>query len=83
MQAAALSRIFFMEVPRYRRHRQQPNNVASIWLLRGTAKTRLFAGCSSRATARFVPRLAVFLAAIIQFGRNQAPKGFVFPIQAR
>jgi hypothetical protein len=27
-----------MEVPRYRRSRQQPNNVAPIWLLRGTAK---------------------------------------------
>jgi hypothetical protein len=27
-----------MEVPRYRLDRQQPNNVASIWLLRGTAK---------------------------------------------
>src|SRR5580698_10177482 len=37
-QAAAPSRIFFMEVPRYRLDRQQPNNVASIWLLRGTAK---------------------------------------------
>jgi hypothetical protein len=37
-QAAAPSRIFFMEVPRYRLDRQQPNNVASIWLLRGTVK---------------------------------------------
>jgi hypothetical protein len=27
-----------MEVPRYRLDRQQPNNVASVWLLRGTAK---------------------------------------------
>jgi hypothetical protein len=72
-----------MVVPHHCHDPDQSNNVASIWLLRGTAKTRLFAGCSSRATARFVPRLAVFLAAIIQFGRNQAPKGFVFPIQAR
>jgi hypothetical protein len=27
-----------MEVPRYRRERQHPNNVAPIWLLRGRAK---------------------------------------------
>jgi hypothetical protein len=27
-----------MEVPRYRLDRQQPNNVAPIWLLRGSAK---------------------------------------------
>jgi hypothetical protein len=31
-----------MEVPRYRLDRQQPNNVASIWLLRGTAKHAYF-----------------------------------------
>jgi hypothetical protein len=44
-----------MEVPRYRLDRQQPNNVASIWLLRGAAKTRFFAKCRSNDTQRFVP----------------------------
>src|SRR3569832_1880194 len=37
-QATAPSKIFFMEVPRYRLERQQPNNVAPIWLLRGMRK---------------------------------------------
>jgi hypothetical protein len=49
-----------MEVPRYRLDRQQPNNVASIWLLRGTAKHVLFARCGSGNTQRFVPRPRAF-----------------------
>jgi hypothetical protein len=49
-----------MEVPRYRRDRQQPNNVARIWLLRGTAKHVCLLVVAAMPQRRFVPRLRFF-----------------------
>jgi hypothetical protein len=37
-----------MMVPHYRRDRQQPNNVASIWLLRDSAKHVCFSTSPER-----------------------------------
>jgi hypothetical protein len=49
-----------MVVPRYRRDRQQPNNVARIWLLRGTAKHVCFQVMAAMSQRHFVPRLTFF-----------------------
>jgi hypothetical protein len=72
-----------MIVPRYRRDpqttKQRGVNLVASW--RG--QTRLFVGCSERATAAFCSMPSRSFAAIIQFGRNQAAKGFQFPILAR
>jgi hypothetical protein len=61
-----------MEVPRYRRDRQQPNNVARIWLLRGTAKHVCLLVVAATPQRLFVPRLRFFLAAIFRFCRGSA-----------
>jgi hypothetical protein len=45
-----------MEVPRYCRDRHQPNNVASIWLLRGMPKHVCFHHEAVTSQRRFVPR---------------------------
>jgi hypothetical protein len=72
-----------MIVPRYRRDpqstKQRGVNLVASW----HSQTRLFAGCSKRATAAFCSMPSRSFAAIIQFGRNQPPKGFLFPILAR
>jgi hypothetical protein len=49
-----------MEVPRYRRDRHHPNNVASIWLLRGTAQGVCLQRVAAASQRRFVPRLPLF-----------------------
>jgi hypothetical protein len=49
-----------MEVPRYRLDRQQPNNVARIWLLRGTAKHVCFQVVAAVPQRRFVPHRQAF-----------------------
>jgi hypothetical protein len=63
-----------MEVPRYRRHRQQPNNVASIWLLRGTAKRSCFQDVAAAPQRRFVPRLT-FFGSNLSIWSAQRPQG--------
>jgi hypothetical protein len=72
-----------MVIPRYRRDpqttKQRGVNLVASW----HGQTRLFARCSERATPAFCSTPSGFFAAIIQFGRNQAPKGFQFPISAR
>jgi hypothetical protein len=45
-----------MEVPRYRRDRHHPNNVASIWLLRGKAHGIYLRDVAAMPQRRFVPR---------------------------
>jgi hypothetical protein len=72
-----------MVVPRYRRDpqstKQRGVNLVASWHI----QTRLFAGCSERATAAFCSMPSGFFAAIVRFGRDQTPKGFQFPISAR
>jgi hypothetical protein len=49
-----------MEVPRYRLDRQQPNNVASIWLLCGSAKHVCLRDVAAAPQRHFVPRWQAF-----------------------
>jgi hypothetical protein len=51
-----------MLVPRYRRDRQQPNNVASIWLLRGKRKHVCFHDAAIEQQRHFVPPRCGFFA---------------------
>jgi hypothetical protein len=53
--AAAPSKTLFIGIPRYSRWRQQSNNVASIWLLRGNAAAVIVSYCGDETTSAFVP----------------------------
>jgi hypothetical protein len=49
-----------MKLPRYRRDRHHPNNVAPIWLLRGKVERVCFQVVAAAPHRRFVPRLTFF-----------------------
>jgi hypothetical protein len=44
------SKSFFIDIPHQSRYDTNPNNMASIWLLRGNAGAVMFGNCDSAAT---------------------------------